>query len=340
MEQPSSRDSSALQQQWQRQTEALANDTPRQNPDGSRATGRDKVNRRPGNDVDSTQIRDSKIVRLKVPQYTIGDSEHLRRAPIDDSASGCKGEQPHRARQTVEGSKISSQQASQQRVNRPEQATRFKVPPVPRPGNQANKHPLGAPDTTSWASSKTASISTRATDPGRPGRLTLPTPPVSEISHTRKRKLHHNVSEDSADDSHHEVSEAGPDDSEFEPSSDEEEPPRNRIRELVATQTMAPSDQGALDAESSTDSDAPLMIRVRKRALEKNNTKASGTADPGSSSSDDTPLIHRTQNRVAKKIKAKTGSGTSNSASTAPRFGFKPKKRYVLSSQTPSHLLT
>jgi hypothetical protein len=100
---------------------------------------------------------------------------------------------------------------SPQVPSNPLASTHFKIPEMPSRPTSTNERTWRENTITSRASSQTLPGNSVAyADKARPNRLPLPTPPLSQVSQTRKRKVQHNVSEDSDDGS------------EFEPSSDDE----------------------------------------------------------------------------------------------------------------------
>ncbi|KAF2439099.1 hypothetical protein P171DRAFT_131650 [Karstenula rhodostoma CBS 690.94] len=191
-------------------------------------------------EVDKPSRIQGSVECSQVQVHTTTDCQRPQQASVDEYAAEKQRREQHQDDVSAKGVDPSLHRPSHQALDRSQPLTQFKVPQVPSRAALINDRSRREETITSRASSQTLpGNSTAATDKARLNLLLL-TPPNSEVSPTRKRKVIHNVSDDSDDDP------------EFEPPSSDDEPLLNRIRKPVVKKAKAVNGSGTAKPVSVT----------------------------------------------------------------------------------------
>ncbi|KAL5390786.1 hypothetical protein PMIN02_006891 [Paraphaeosphaeria minitans] len=158
----------------------------------------------------------------KVQLNTATEYQRPQQASVERPVEGKQSEETHQGDALAKSVGFSPNQPSHQAPELPHQLEHFKVPQVPSRAAPISESTRREDTVTSQASSQTLpGHPVVAAKKDRPNQLALLTPPYSVASSTHKRKVQHQVSDDSDDEP------------EFEPPSSDDEPVMNRTRKPV-----------------------------------------------------------------------------------------------------------
>ncbi|OAG03223.1 uncharacterized protein CC84DRAFT_1261825 [Paraphaeosphaeria sporulosa] len=246
-------------------------------------------------------VQGSSAGRPQTQANTATDYQHPQQAFVESPMTGNQNEKLYQGDVSATGVDASSYQPYHRALDRQHQSLLFKVPRAPNRAVPINERTRREDTVTSRASSQTLpGHSIVATEKGRPDRLPLPTPPNSVVSPTRKRKVHHNVSDDSDVD---------PD---FEPPSSDDEPLINRRHKPVVKKAKGVNGSGSARPVSLAPKIGFKHVKLTKpnRSVTpaRPTTKTTAPATPESSLSSldsESPSVQAAQRSSSRRAKQK-----------------------------------